>query len=216
MATEQEMSGASGDEQESTELYERKPSGKRIPRHTRIWPATYVCIVAACGFLLFGLSRGFNSPVLSDLKSRTGYTSLHRTLDQDLFNFVYLFRTTLITPFSGYSSDRFGRKLSIILCCIPYTFGWLIVVLTVSTDGPAFRPLLYIGRFVVGVAAGWTTVCCNAYVAEASPSRYRGPFIAVNGLMLTVGLFLGQLIGVDFCSLRHNNQRNTKMAADSG
>ena len=86
MATEQEMSGASGDEQESTELYERKPSGKRIPRHTRIWPATYVCIVAACGFLLFGLSRGFNSPVLSDLKSRTGYTSLHRTLDQDLFN----------------------------------------------------------------------------------------------------------------------------------
>ena len=34
-----------------------------------------------------------------------------------------------------------------------------------STDGPAFRPLLYIGRFVVGVAAGWTSVCFNVSVA---------------------------------------------------
>ena len=69
--------------------------------------------------------------------------------------------TTIITPFSGYLTDRLGRKLSIILCCIPYAFGWLTVVLTVSTDGPAFRPLLFIGRFVVGVAAGWSAACFN-------------------------------------------------------
>lgn len=89
-----EMSATSGDsetnttndeETESTQLYGTRPS----PHPTRIWPATYVCVVAASGFLLFGLSKGFNSPVLSDLKSRTGYTSLHRTVDQDLFNVGY-------------------------------------------------------------------------------------------------------------------------------
>ena len=52
----------------------------------RIWPATYVCSVVASGFLLLGFSMGFNSPVLSSLKSMTGYTSLQTTLDQDLFN----------------------------------------------------------------------------------------------------------------------------------
>jgi len=36
----------------------------------------------------------------------------------------------------------------------------------------------------------------QVYVAEVSPSRYRSVFIVLNGLMLTVGLFLGQLIGV--------------------
>ena len=51
--------------------------------------------------------------------------------------------------------------MSNILCCIPYTIGWLIIVLTVSTDGPAFRPLLFTGRFVVGIAAGWSAACFN-------------------------------------------------------
>ena len=52
----------------------------------RVWPSTYACTVVALGFLLFGFTMGFNSPVLSSLKSRTGYTSLHKTRDQDLFN----------------------------------------------------------------------------------------------------------------------------------
>jgi len=56
---------------------------------TRVWPATYACTVVAFGFLLFGFTMGFNSPVLSSLKSKKGFTSLRRTLDQDLFNVSY-------------------------------------------------------------------------------------------------------------------------------
>jgi len=54
-------------------------------RTSRIWPATYACIVAAVGFLVLGYSMGYNSPVSSHLKHRKGYTSLRRTVDQDLF-----------------------------------------------------------------------------------------------------------------------------------
>jgi len=36
----------------------------------------------------------------------------------------------------------------------------------------------------------------QAYVAEVSPSHYRSVFIVLNGLMLTVGLFLAQIIGI--------------------
>ena len=36
----------------------------------------------------------------------------------------------------------------------------------------------------------------QVYVAEISPPRYRGAFISLNGLMLTVGLFIAQLVGV--------------------
>ena len=63
--------------------------GKIAPQPTRIWPVTYICVVVACGFLVLGFSEGFNSPVLSSLKGKTGYTSLRRTLDQDLFNVGY-------------------------------------------------------------------------------------------------------------------------------
>ena len=65
---------------------------------------------------------------------------------------------TIVTPFGGYLVDYLGRKLSIILCCIPYTIGWLLILLTVTFDGPAVRPLLFTGRFVLGIAAGWSSV----------------------------------------------------------
>ena len=64
----------------------------------------------------------------------------------------------ITAPFGGWLSDYFGRKLSIIFCSIPYTIGWLLIVLTVAADGPAFRPLLFTGRFVLGVGVGWASV----------------------------------------------------------
>ena len=64
----------------------------------------------------------------------------------------------ITAPFGGWLFDYFGRKLSIILCSIPYTIGWLLIILTVATDGPVFRPLLFTGRFVLGIGVGWTSV----------------------------------------------------------
>ena len=64
--------------------------------------------------------------------------------------------------FGGYLTDWIGRKPSIILCSIPYTIGWLLIILTVRfTDSPAFRILMFSGRFVVGLSVGWTSLCVN-------------------------------------------------------
>ena len=65
---------------------------------------------------------------------------------------------TIVVPFGGYLVDYFGRKLSIILSSVPYTIGWLLIILTVTTDNPAFRPLMFTGRFVLGLGVGWTTI----------------------------------------------------------
>ena len=65
---------------------------------------------------------------------------------------------TITAPFGGWLFDYFGRKLSIILCSIPYTIGWLLIILTLTTDGPFFRPLLFTGRFILGIGVGWTSV----------------------------------------------------------
>ena len=59
-------------------------------------------------------------------------------------------------------TDRIGRKLSMILCSIIYTIGWILIVLTVKfTESPAFRILLFTGRFIVGLSVGWTSLCVN-------------------------------------------------------
>ena len=33
-----------------------------------------------------------------------------------------------------------------------------MIILTITTDGPAFRPLLFTGRFILGIGVGWTSV----------------------------------------------------------
>ena len=33
-----------------------------------------------------------------------------------------------------------------------------MIILTLTTDGPAFRPLLFTGRFILGIGVGWTSV----------------------------------------------------------
>ena len=62
---------------------------------------------------------------------------------------------TTVVPFGEYLVDYFKRKLSIILCSVTYTIGWLLIILTLATDDPAFKPLLFTGRFVLGIAWCW-------------------------------------------------------------
>ena len=41
--------------------------------------------------------------------------------------------------------DRFGRKLTIMLCSVPFVTGWVIIA------GAKNEGLLYLGRIVTGV-----------------------------------------------------------------
>ena len=78
------------------------------------------------------------------------------------FQLSLLIGATVAVLFSGYLTDRIGRKLSIIACSIIYTIGWLLIVLVVEfTDSPVFRILLFTGRFIVGLSLGWTSLCVN-------------------------------------------------------
>ena len=73
---------------------------------------------------------------------------------------------TVAVLFGGYVTDKIGRKLSSILCSIPYTIGWLLIVVTVKfTNSPAFRPIMFSGRFIVGLSVGWTSLCVNVSTA---------------------------------------------------
>jgi len=91
-------------------------------RASRIWPATYACIVAAVGFLVLGYSLGYNSPVSSHLKHRKGYTSLRRTLDQDLFGVSGVVLISVANELDGFA-DRVMYSTS----CYQRRFGTMCI-----------------------------------------------------------------------------------------
>ena len=54
--------------------------------------------------------------------------------------------------------DSKGRHFTMILSSIPFTIGWLLILITSGITGPIFRPLLFAGRLITGVGIGSMSV----------------------------------------------------------
>lgn len=162
---------------------------------TRTWSITYTTLVAVIGTLLMGYSLGYSSPALPDLKTSDPDTSFNETTHQDIFSALIPIGGLTGAVFGGWLVDLLGRKLALMLTTLPFTFGWLLIVLSRATNGVAFRPIIYVGRFLTGVGCGYASVCVPLIISESSPSSLRGFFSAFTQLAVTIGIFLVYAIG---------------------
>jgi len=63
------------------------------------------------------------------------------------------------TLIAGWMVDRVGRKLSLMMCSLTYTIGWLLIILTLLTEGSLFRILIFTGRLIGGMGIGFASLC---------------------------------------------------------
>jgi sugar porter (SP) family MFS transporter len=90
--------------------------------------------------------------------------------------------------FSGYLSDRFGRK-------IPLIFAASLFTLSAIGTGAAsmFTPFI-IYRVLGGLAIGIASAISPMYIAEVSPAPIRGRLVAVNQLTIVIGILAAQIV----------------------
>jgi sugar porter (SP) family MFS transporter len=90
--------------------------------------------------------------------------------------------------FSGYLSDRFGRK-------VPLIFAASLFTLSAIGTGAAsmFAPFIMY-RLLGGLAIGIASATSPMYIAEVSPAHMRGRLVAVNQLTIVVGILAAQII----------------------
>jgi len=63
------------------------------------------------------------------------------------------------TIIAGWIIDKVGRKLTLLVCSITYAIGWLLITLTLLTNGTIFRLLIFAGRLIGGIGVGFATLC---------------------------------------------------------
>ena len=61
-------------------------------------------------------------------------------------------------PVAGWLADSIGRKSALTVNSLPLAVGWLLIILSCSTTGVLFRPLLFAGRFITGFGAGFANL----------------------------------------------------------
>nr|KJB60710.1 hypothetical protein B456_009G321400 [Gossypium raimondii] len=150
-----------------------------------------LALSAGIGGLLFGYDTGVISGAL--LYIREDFEQVDRkTWLQELILSMAVAGAIGGAAIGGWISDRFGRKRSILLADVLFAVGALVM---------AFAPapvMIILGRILVGLGVGMTSMTAPLYISEASPARIRGALVSTNGLLITGGQFLSYLINLAF------------------
>jgi sugar porter (SP) family MFS transporter len=145
----------------------------------------FLALVSAMGGLLFGYDWvviGGAKPFYErffDITSSATYQGFAMS--------SALFGCLLGAAFSGYITDKYGRK-------IPLLFSAFLFIFTSLGTGAfnSFTPFI-IFRILGGIGIGIASNVSPVYIAEIAPAHMRGKLVAINQLTIAFGVLAAQL-----------------------
>lgn len=90
----------------------------------------------------------------------------------------------------GYLADLLGRKQLMMLNNIIFALGSLLMGFSTSTA------MLGVGRVIVGMGSGISTLVIPLYIGEIAPINFRGSLGVLTQLSVTIGIFVSQIISI--------------------
>ncbi|XP_044296028.1 solute carrier family 2, facilitated glucose transporter member 8 isoform X2 [Varanus komodoensis] len=138
----------------------------------------------SCGFVL-----GYSSPAIPSLK-KSGNPALRLEDSQaSWFGSIVTLGAAAGGILGGYMVDKIGRKLSLLLCAVPYVFGFLTIISAQNIG------MLYAGRLLCGLASGVTSLVVPVYISEIAHSKVRGMLGSCVQLMVVTGILGAYVAG---------------------
>ncbi|MGH8125287.1 MAG: TCR/Tet family MFS transporter [Rhodanobacteraceae bacterium] len=135
------------------------------------------------------LSFGIIIPVLPHLiVEMVGGSIAHAAVWASGFGTVFMLMQFLSSPIQGALSDRFGRRLVILISCCGLGTDFIVMALA------PMLWLLFIGRAISGVcSASFTT--SYAYIADITPHEKRAAAFGLLGAAFGIGFIIGPALG---------------------
>jgi sugar porter (SP) family MFS transporter len=155
--------------------------------HLKMGYVWTICLVAACGGLLFGYDWvviGGAKPFYEAYFSITDPAQSGWAMSSALVGCVFGALA------SGWCADKFGRKIPLIIAVALFTLSAWGTALAGSFD------LFVAWRIVGGLGIGLASALSPMYIAEISPAAQRGRFVAVNQLTIVIGVLAAQLVNL--------------------
>jgi len=184
------------------------------------WPSRPLCgsaFVALLSTLMYGYNNGNMNTPAKPMRAALGIPPSALTPDgvvvplpsNDLiWSFIisiFMLGALLGCNSSSQLADRWGRKTFLLWNSVIFFVGAL---LEASCSLPECQStggwdvcrervaVLMAGRLVSGIACGGATVVAPLYLGEVSPAHLRGMLGTMNMLMMVLGMFVAQLLGL--------------------
>ncbi|MEX3020868.1 sugar porter family MFS transporter [Kluyvera sp. STS39-E] len=146
-----------------------------------------ICLVAACGGLLFG----YDWVVIGGAKPF--YEAYFGITDPALSGWAMssaLVGCVFGALCSGWCADKLGRRIPLIASAVLFSASAWGTAMASSFD------MFVVYRIVGGVGIGLASALSPMYIAEVSPAEKRGRFVAVNQLTIVIGVLAAQLVNL--------------------
>ncbi|KAG9245724.1 MFS sugar transporter-like protein [Calycina marina] len=95
--------------------------------------------------------------------------------------------------------DRLGRRLSLIISVVIFSFGALLQTAAMH------MPILVAGRFFAGLGVGIVSVLVPLYQSEMAPKWIRGTLVCAYQLAITTGILLASIVNLITAPLQSAN-----------
>jgi sugar porter (SP) family MFS transporter len=89
---------------------------------------------------------------------------------------------------SGYLTDRFGRKIPLIIAAALFTIS------AIGTGAVNLFTPFIVYRLIGGLGIGLASAISPMYIAEISPAPMRGRLVSINQLTIVIGILAAQII----------------------
>jgi SP family arabinose:H+ symporter-like MFS transporter len=150
-----------------------------------------ITIVAAVGGLLFGYDTAVVAGAIGFIQKR---------FDLSAAMMGWIASCALIgcvagAMFSGYLSDKLGRKKVLILSAV------LFAVSSIGTAVPQDLTLFVVFRIIGGLGIGIASMISPMYITECAPAAIRGRLVSINQLGIVTGILLIYFVNAGIAGL---------------
>ncbi len=140
----------------------------------------FICIVAACGGLLFG----YDAVVVSGTNSQVVKQFSFTNAQLGFYVSCVLWGCAIGSGIAGPFSDSFGRKRTLLISSV-------LIFVSATWSGFAPNPIhLILARLLGGFGIGAATMVCPLYISEVAPEKYRGRMVTLFQLTITMGIVM--------------------------
>ncbi len=143
----------------------------------------FIAIVVTFGGFIFGLDVALISGTLDFIKAEFGLSEIEKGLAASASAWGAL----AALPLTSFTSERFGRKKSLIMVASFYFVSAVCSAISMSFL------TLSMARFLGGLAFSSLSLA-SMYIGETSPAHLRGKLVSLNQINIAVGLLAAYII----------------------
>ncbi|XP_013870096.1 solute carrier family 2, facilitated glucose transporter member 8 [Austrofundulus limnaeus] len=176
----------SGDQNPTGLLSEQDAYLSKV-KNRKLYLATLASVL---GPMSFGFVLGYSSPAIPELMKISNPRLRLDDEEASWFGSIVTVGAAVGGLLGGWMVERIGRKLSLMLCALPFVFGFTIIIAAQNIW------MFYVGRLLTGLASGVTSLVVPLYISETAHEKVRGMLGSCVQLMVVLGIMGVYLAGL--------------------